>query len=151
MFIPGNVAQFSNISLLVQNMSKLLILLMMVCLFAPNDVEGIWWWFSSDKVGEAEDEPSQTKSTEITQVFAPFEMSNGEEKFLRDAKNYLQNLPLLDQCNMLVGNSRFMIAIIIRVVSQGGFGCYGVFIGWFWRPEPILIILLKNYFESSLI
>ena len=84
-------------------MAKLFFLLMVICLIVPNHVDCFWWWFSPGEDENVENEASQrSKSTEVTQVFAPFEISSGEEKFLKDAKNYLQNLPILDQCNMLV-------------------------------------------------
>jgi len=65
-----------------------------------------WWWFTGNSNNQPNDgDSTQTSSTtEMTQVFAPFEMSTGEEKFLIEAKNYLQNLPMLDQCNMLIIN-----------------------------------------------
>ena len=90
-------------SINLKRMLKLFTLLMAVCLLVPSQVDGFWWWFSSSEEEGVENEASQrSKSTEVTHVFAPFEISSGEEKFLKDAKNYLQNLPMLDQCNMLV-------------------------------------------------
>jgi len=69
-----------------------------------RSVFAFWWWFSGG--GESGQQPTDgeqgSPSTDLTQVFAPFEISVGEEKFLQEAKNYLQNLPMLDQCNMLV-------------------------------------------------
>ena len=72
-----------------------------------------WWWFSGSTQDESQQTPGGEQgspSTDVTQVFAPFEISVGEEKFLQEAKNYLQNLPMLDQCNMLV--CRFSSRII---------------------------------------
>ena len=45
---------------------------------------------------------STTESNAAPTEFAPFEMTLTEQKFLSEATHYLNNLPLLDQCNLLV-------------------------------------------------
>lgn len=64
-------------------------------------VDGFWWFFSS----EEEEKPSEVAETkQFEKVFAPFEITEVESKFLSEASHYLNNLPKLDQCNLLVSS-----------------------------------------------
>ncbi len=61
--------------------------------------QAFWWPFSSS---EEEEKPGGESVTSLQSVFAPFEVTEVETKFLAEAAHYLGNLPKLDQCNLLV-------------------------------------------------
>ena len=77
-----------------------LLLILSILFIHPS--HAIWWWFYDG--GESQDNVNMEtqESTDVSLVFAPFEISHGEQRFLVEAKHYLQNLPMLDQCNLLV-------------------------------------------------
>eukprot|EP00112_Aurelia_sp_Birch-Aquarium-sp1_P007510 Seg1819.2 transcript_id=Seg1819.2/GoldUCD/mRNA.D3Y31 product="Protein brambleberry" protein_id=Seg1819.2/GoldUCD/D3Y31 len=84
-------------------MSLLYRLMITVILVQSNliVVDGFWWFFSS----EEEEKPSEVAETkQFEKVFAPFEITEVESKFLSEASHYLNNLPKLDQCNLLIIN-----------------------------------------------
>ena len=78
---------------------KLILLLSLL-----NFSNAIWWWFSAGVDSNNDlNEVHTNGDMAVAQIFAPFEISTGEQKFLIEAQHYLQNLPMLDQCNLLVG------------------------------------------------
>eukprot|EP00794_Sanderia_malayensis_P009493 gene9493-10485_t len=66
--------------------------------------KAFWWPFSSSS-SEGEKKPGTDAAvTSLQNVFAPFEVTEIETKFLAEATHYLGNLPRLDQCNLLIIN-----------------------------------------------
>ncbi|XP_065666977.1 protein brambleberry isoform X5 [Hydra vulgaris] len=70
---------------------------------------GFWWPFSSytdssEFISDPNSGSSSKSVTAVSTMFAPFEISHGEQKFLAEAKHYLENLSMLDQCNLLIVN-----------------------------------------------
>ncbi|XP_065683956.1 protein brambleberry isoform X3 [Hydra vulgaris] len=70
---------------------------------------GFWWPFSShtdssESISDTNSDSSSKSVTAVSTLFAHFEISNGEQKFLAEAKHYLENLSMLDQCNLLIVN-----------------------------------------------
>ena len=75
---------------------------MVVAIFMAQFVtcHTFWWLFGNQKPEEPTEVTQETGSVE--KVFAPFEITQIETKFLSEASHYLGNLPKLDQCNLLV-------------------------------------------------
>lgn len=78
--------------------------LYLLLLWLPSSFS-FWWWFTNDE--DLNDNYQQSsdavkEDTAVANIFAPFEISVGEQKFISEANHYLQNLPMLDQCNLLV-------------------------------------------------
>ena len=71
-------------------------------LWFMQPVYTFWWWFSSDIVEKENFSKEDSSIQTVKNVFAPFEVSIVEQKFLQEANTYLSNLPMLDQCNLLV-------------------------------------------------
>ena len=63
--------------------------------------QAFWWLFGSEEDKNPTEVAQPTSAVE--KIFAPFEISETETKFLSEASHYLGNLPKLDQCNLLVG------------------------------------------------
>ena len=78
---------------------KILVLLLgYLVLNRMDSSSGFWWPFSAK-----EEQQTQVAQTSAEKIFAPFEVTEIETKFLSEAAHYLGNLPKLDQCNLLVG------------------------------------------------
>ena len=58
-----------------------------------------WWPFSSES-SHAEADNEQGRALQNSPV--PFEMTDAEEKFLAEAKQYMSNLSPLDSCHHIV-------------------------------------------------
>lgn len=71
-------------------------------LWFMEPVYTFWWWFSSEIVENENFSREDSSIQTVKSVFAPFEISIVEQKFLQEANTYLSNLPMLDQCNLLV-------------------------------------------------
>ena len=74
---------------------------------------GYWWPFSSftdssESTLDQNTARSEKSITTVAAIFAPFEISSDEQKFLREAQHYLENLSVLDQCNLLASNLLFV-------------------------------------------
>lgn len=85
-------------------MDKITLILLILTLTSTHAY--FWSWFSTDTTAVSNDNKDQTRdvTSSVRQIFAPFEISTNEEKFLMEAQHYLQNLPMLDQCNLLIIN-----------------------------------------------
>ena len=72
-------------------------------LFQARESSGIWWWVFSNSEEQQQQQPTEVATaSSFGKVFAPFELTEVESKFLSEASHYLGNLPKLDQCNLLV-------------------------------------------------
>ena len=87
-------------------------------LWFMQPVYTFWWWFSSDIVEKENFSKEDSSIQTVKNVFAPFEVSIVEQKFLQEANTYLSNLPMLDQCNLLVSLS-FVSVLLIHSMKRG--------------------------------
>ena len=87
------------------------VLSLLVILTLVGNSNTLWWWFTAEK----ETGVTPVTDTSLVKIFAPFEITPTEEKFLNDASHYLSNLPKLDQCNLLV-------SLLFRIHTDWYFG-----------------------------
>ena len=85
-----------------RNVKMKILLFGALLLWFMQPVHTFWWWFSSNIVENETFSKEDSSIQTVKSVFAPFEISIVEQKFLQEANTYLSNLPVLDQCNLLV-------------------------------------------------
>ena len=77
-----------------------LVYFMFAILIQPRHVL-LWWPFSSSST-QSDTDSEQGKALQNSPV--PFEMTDAEEKFLAEARQYMSNLSPLDSCHHIVSN-----------------------------------------------